>query len=171
MKNNPKDIRGVVGMVETLASQKKMDEAIKTVQTTLEQDPKRDDYRTVLANLYARSDRFDEAIKIFEELSKSQPRNGELVYALMMWRRRRGAKWRPINPTAIPPHVAGRYTIIWTIDKELAKVMREVLDFNRTSLENAAGKSVKSWAVPVRCVYGFDETAQVIEIGTEGGGA
>ena len=90
MKNNPKDIRGVVGMVETLASQKKMDEAIKTVQTTLAQDPKRDDYRTVLANLYARSDRFDEAIKIFEELSKSQPRNGELLLRMAESQRRKG---------------------------------------------------------------------------------
>jgi tetratricopeptide (TPR) repeat protein len=90
LKSNPKDIRGLVGVVETMASQKQFPEAIKTVEAAVSQDPKRNDMRTVLANLYARSDRYDDAIKIFSELSKSDPRNGELLIRLAEAQRRKG---------------------------------------------------------------------------------
>jgi hypothetical protein len=92
-----------------------------------------------------------------------EPRNGELCYAMMCWRARRGAIWKPASVDAIPPHVLGRYTIIWSIDREMPPVLRDVIDSNVESLKYAAKKGrVRTWAVLVKAVYGFDETAQIV---------
>jgi hypothetical protein len=94
-------------------------------------------------------------------------RDGEMIYAVMLWKRTKGAKWRPNSPTAIPPHIAGTYSIIWTINRELGPVLREVLDWNTSALEVIAkGKRVRTWAVPVRAVCGHDETARIIDTST-----
>jgi tetratricopeptide (TPR) repeat protein len=79
---DPKDIRGLRGVVEVLATEGKIPEAIKEVQKSLEMEPQRKDYQLVLENLYVRSQRFDEAIKILQELAAGEPRSAELAYKL-----------------------------------------------------------------------------------------
>ena len=92
-----------------------------------------------------------------------EPRNGELIFGMMIWRASRGSKWLPRSVDAIPPFVLGRYTIIWSIDRTLPPVLRDVIDANTESLKAAETKGrVKTWAVVVRAVYGHDETATII---------
>lgn len=100
-----------------------------------------------------------------------EPRNGELVYGMMLWRACKGSTWRPTNVDAVPPFTAGRFTIIWSIARDLPPVLREVLESNKQSLKDATERSgrVKTWSVPVRAVCGFDETARIVE--TAKGGA
>jgi hypothetical protein len=113
----------------------------------------------------------------FAEITPSLPRtreplNGELCYAMMCWRARRGANWKPASVDAIPPHTLGRYTIIWSIDREMPPILREVIDYNVESLKYASKKNrVRTWAVLVKAVYGHDETAQIVNATcTIGGG-
>ncbi len=88
--DNPTDIRGLVGVVETLASQKRMDEAIQQMQKAAEAEPNRRDYRTALGNLYVRAERYDEAAKVFSDLIAKEPKAGDLLFRLGETYRRKG---------------------------------------------------------------------------------
>lgn len=87
---NPSDIRGLVGVVETLASQKRMDEAIQKMLKAVEAEPNRRDYRTALGNLYVRAERYDEAIQVFSDLVAKEPKAGDLLFRLGEAYRRKG---------------------------------------------------------------------------------
>lgn len=89
-KNNPKDIRGLVGVVETLVGQNKMPEAIQIMQKASQEAPERRDMRLALANLYVRDLRYDDAIKIYSDLLQADPKSSDLLFRLAETQRRKG---------------------------------------------------------------------------------
>jgi tetratricopeptide (TPR) repeat protein len=87
---NPKDVRGLVGRVETLASQNKMDEAIKAMEAAVSKQPDRRDFKLVLANMYVRNQRYDAAISLVQDLLKADPKSADLLIRLAETQRRKG---------------------------------------------------------------------------------
>ena len=89
-KANPKDSRGLIGLIETMASENRMADAIKLLQDTIARDPERRDYRMALANLYVRDQRYDDAVKLLQELLKIEPKSADLLLRLAETQRRKG---------------------------------------------------------------------------------
>ena len=89
-KSNPKDARGLMGVIESLASENRVGDAIKLVQEQAAKDPERRDWKLFLANLYVRDMRYDEGIKIYTELLKQDPKSGDLLARLGETQRRKG---------------------------------------------------------------------------------
>jgi len=89
-KNNPKDPRGLMGVIESLASQNRVADAIKLVQEQSAKEPDRRDWKLFLANLYVRDMRYDDGIKIYTDLLKGDPKSGDLLARLGETQRRKG---------------------------------------------------------------------------------
>lgn len=89
-KSNPKDFRGLVGVVETLASEKRMNDAIAEVQKAVDAEPDRQDLKFALANLDVRAEKYDAAIQIFQSLLDKSPKNAGLLFRLAETYRRKG---------------------------------------------------------------------------------
>ncbi len=89
-KTNPKDSRGMIGLVETLASQNRMPEAIKLLQDSAARQPERRDFQLALANLYVRDQRYDDAVKLLQSLLKTDPKSPDLLLRLAETQRRKG---------------------------------------------------------------------------------
>ena len=89
-KANPKDLRGLVGITETLVASNKFGDAIKIMETSVSGSPERRDFRLVLANVYVRDQRYDDAIHVYEELLKSEPKSSDLLIRLAETQRRKG---------------------------------------------------------------------------------
>lgn len=89
-KSNPRDIRGLVGVVETLVSQERMGDAIKQMQVSETKEPERRDLKLALANLYVRDQRYDDAIQLFQTLLQSDPKSTNLLLELAETQRRKG---------------------------------------------------------------------------------
>ncbi len=89
-KANPKDSRGLIGVIETMASQNHMAEAIKLLQDSLAREPDRRDFRLALANLYVRDQRFDDAVNLLRQLLKTDPKSADLLLRLAETQRRKG---------------------------------------------------------------------------------
>jgi tetratricopeptide (TPR) repeat protein len=89
-KSNPQDIRGLVGMVETMVSQNRMGDAVKQMQVFSAKEPDRKDLKLALANLYVRDQRYDEAIQLFQTLLQSDPKSTTLLLELAETERRKG---------------------------------------------------------------------------------
>ena len=89
-KSNPKDVRGLMGVIESLAGQNKIPEAIKLVQDASAKEPDRRDLKLFLANLYARDMRYDDSIKIFNGLLQIDPKSADLLSRLGEAQRRKG---------------------------------------------------------------------------------
>ena len=89
-KSNPRDVRGLVGMVETMVSQQRMPDAIKQMQASQGREPDRKDLKLALANLYVRDQRYDEAIQLFQTLLQSDPKSTNLLLELAETQRRKG---------------------------------------------------------------------------------
>jgi tetratricopeptide (TPR) repeat protein len=89
-KANPNDMRGLVGVVETMASENRMNDAIKAVQASVDREPQRRDLRLALANLDVRAERYDEAIQLFQGLLDQQPKSADLLFRLGETERRKG---------------------------------------------------------------------------------
>ena len=87
---NPKDLRGLIGMIETMASQDKMPQAIKVMEESVSKEPDRRDFRLALANMYVRDQRFDAAIGLLQELLKTDPKSADLLLRLAESQRRKG---------------------------------------------------------------------------------
>jgi tetratricopeptide (TPR) repeat protein len=89
-KANPKDSRGMIGLVETLASQNRMADAIKLLQDSVSRQPERRDFQLALANLYVRNQRYDEGVKVLQSLLKTDPKSADLLLRLAETQRRKG---------------------------------------------------------------------------------
>src|SRR6185295_14143674 len=89
-KANPKDLRGLVGVTETLVSANKMGDAVKVMEASVSQAPDRRDFRLVLANMYVRDRRYDDAIRAYNELLKTDPKSSDLLIRLAETQRRKG---------------------------------------------------------------------------------
>jgi tetratricopeptide (TPR) repeat protein len=89
-RENPRDSRGLVGVVETLASQGRMTDAIAQMQRSLQAEPERRDFKLTLGNLYVRAEEYDQAVAAFQELSDKDPKSADLLYRLGETYRRKG---------------------------------------------------------------------------------
>ena len=89
-KSNPKDIRGLVGVVETLASEKHLDQAIAEVKKAIAEEPDRRDLKLTLGNLEVRNQQYDQAIPIFKSLLDLDPKASDMWYRLAETYRRKG---------------------------------------------------------------------------------
>jgi tetratricopeptide (TPR) repeat protein len=89
-KANPKDSRGMIGLIETMASQNHIADAIKLLQDSVARQPERRDFQLALANLYVRDQRYDDGIKLLQGLLKTEPKSGDLLLRLAETERRKG---------------------------------------------------------------------------------
>lgn len=89
-KASPKDFRGLVGVVETLASENRMAEGIKEVEAAVAAEPERRDLRLAVGNLYVRAERYEDAVKQFQMLLEKDPNSADLLFRLGEAERRKG---------------------------------------------------------------------------------
>jgi len=89
-KSNPHDVRGLVGVVETMASQNKLPEATHEWEAALMAEPNRRDLKIGVANLYVRGERYDEAIKKYQEILSKEPNSADILFKLAETFRRKG---------------------------------------------------------------------------------
>ncbi|HTT61041.1 MAG TPA: tetratricopeptide repeat protein [Bryobacteraceae bacterium] len=91
---NPKDPRGLVGLVETLASGGHFDQAIQFLQSELAKAPTRTDLHMTLGNVGVRSGNFDLAIgeyqTVLNELDKNSKARGDVYFRLGVTMRHKG---------------------------------------------------------------------------------
>ena len=92
---NPKDARGLVGLVEALAMQGHYDQAIAFLQGELAKNPSRTDLQMALGNVAVRAGNFELAITQFQavlrELDKDSKSRGDVYFRLGITLRRKGA--------------------------------------------------------------------------------
>lgn len=84
------DSRGLMGITETMASQNRMEDAIKELDRAIAAEPDRQDLKLGRANFYVRAQRYDEAIATFKSLLEKDPSNADLLYKLGETYRRKG---------------------------------------------------------------------------------
>lgn len=89
-KANPKDPRSIVGVVETMASEKRMDRAIDTMNQAVQAEPERRDLKLFLANLLVRDEKYDQAIQLYQMLLANDPKSADLLLRLAETYRRKG---------------------------------------------------------------------------------
>ena len=91
---NPKDTRGLVGLVETFAKEGHYDQALQFLQAELAKDPKRNDLQMALGNVAVRAGNFDLAIRQFQsvlnELDKNSKERGDIYFRLGVTLRKKG---------------------------------------------------------------------------------
>jgi tetratricopeptide (TPR) repeat protein len=76
------DMRGLVGMVETLASEGHLNEAIAELDKKIQAEPDRRDLILTKAKLLVRAQRYDEAIAVYQALLQKEPNAGDLLFQL-----------------------------------------------------------------------------------------
>lgn len=84
------DIRGLMGVTETMASQNHMEDAIKELDKAVAAEPNRQDLKLARANFYVRAQRYDDAIATFKALLEKDPGSADLLYRLAETYRRKG---------------------------------------------------------------------------------
>jgi tetratricopeptide (TPR) repeat protein len=89
-KMRPNDARGLAGETESMAAQNRLGDAIKETQKAVDREPQRRDLKLVLAKFYVRSERYDEAIGLYQGLLTQDPRSRELLWQLGETERRKG---------------------------------------------------------------------------------
>jgi tetratricopeptide (TPR) repeat protein len=89
-KANPKDFRGLVGIVETLASQGHLPEAVTQMEAAVAAEPARLDLQLALGNLYVRTERYNDAVKTFQSLLDKEPASADVMFRLAETERRKG---------------------------------------------------------------------------------
>src|SRR6266404_3513065 len=89
-KANPNDLRGLVGVIETMASQNHMAEAIKAMEDSVQHEPQRADLKIALGNLYLRAERYDNAIQTYQGLVEKNPKSADLLFRVAESQRRKG---------------------------------------------------------------------------------
>lgn len=89
-KSNPSDSRGLGGLTEALVAEGRINDAVKEAEKASAAAPTRSDLRLMVAKLYVRSDRYDDAIKIYTQLVDKDPKNTGLLFQLAEAQRRKG---------------------------------------------------------------------------------
>lgn len=89
-KADPKDLRGLVGVIETLASQNKLADAVKEAESALMAEPDRTELKIAVGNLYVRSARYEDGIKKYQELLAKDPKNADILFKMAETYRRKG---------------------------------------------------------------------------------
>lgn len=89
-KTNPSDSRGLGGLTEALVAEGHMDEAVKDAEKASAAEPDRRDLKLFVAKLYVRSERYDDAIKLYNQLLEKEPKSVTLLFQLAETERRKG---------------------------------------------------------------------------------
>ena len=89
-KANPKDIRGLVGVVETLAGQGNLASAIKEMEVASAAEPDRVDLHIALGNLNVRGEHYENAIKQYNTVLAKDPKSADVLFKLGETYRRKG---------------------------------------------------------------------------------
>jgi tetratricopeptide (TPR) repeat protein len=89
-KSNPKDSRGLVGVVETLAAQDHLPEAIAQLEQAVRAEPDHRDLKMALGNLYVRAKQYDRGIEIFKAELDKDPKSHDLLFKLAETNRLKG---------------------------------------------------------------------------------
>jgi tetratricopeptide (TPR) repeat protein len=89
-KENPKDIRGLVAVVRTLAAQHRLPDALKEMDEAYKAEPDRRDIKTAYANLLLSAEKYDDAIKLSQELVDKDPKAADLLFLMGEAYRRKG---------------------------------------------------------------------------------
>lgn len=76
------DSRGLMGITETLAAQNRLPDAIKEMDKAVAAQPDRQDLKLGRANLYVRSQRYDEAIATYKALLEKEPNSSDMLFRL-----------------------------------------------------------------------------------------
>jgi tetratricopeptide (TPR) repeat protein len=76
------DSRGLMGITETLAAQNRLPDAIKEMDKAIAEQPDRLDLKLGRANLYVRSQRYDEAIATYKALLEKEPNSSDMLFRL-----------------------------------------------------------------------------------------
>jgi tetratricopeptide (TPR) repeat protein len=87
---NPREFRGLVGVVETMASQGNVPGALRELEAALAAEPERQEVRVALGNMMVRSQRYDDAIRLYGEVLTKNPKSGDVLYRLAESYRRKG---------------------------------------------------------------------------------
>lgn len=91
---SPRDSRGLVGLVDTLAAEGHLDKAIQFLQAELAKDPKRNDLHMALGNVAVRAGDFDLAIgqfrAVLDALDKDSRARGDVYFRLGITLRKKG---------------------------------------------------------------------------------
>ncbi|MGA2136446.1 MAG: tetratricopeptide repeat protein [Bryobacteraceae bacterium] len=91
---NPKDSRGLVGLVEALAAENHYDQAIQFLQDEIARNSTRQDLQMALGNVSVRAGNFDLAIHEFQtvlnELDKNSKARGEVYFRMGVTMRKKG---------------------------------------------------------------------------------
>jgi len=89
-RQNPKDLRGLIGVVETMVSENRLPEAVKAMREASDREPARNDLKLALANVLVRDEQYDEAIQILQKLLAVDPKSSDLLLRLAETERRKG---------------------------------------------------------------------------------
>ncbi|HEY2842172.1 MAG TPA: tetratricopeptide repeat protein [Bryobacteraceae bacterium] len=81
-KDSPHDPRGLFGITETLASQNRLNDAIKEMDQAIAADPNSRDLKLGRANFYVRAQRYDEAVAAYKSLLEKEPASADLLFRL-----------------------------------------------------------------------------------------
>jgi Flp pilus assembly protein TadD len=86
----PNDLRGVVGLSETLWSENRQAEALQLMASESAKNPGRRDLRVAVANLLVRRESYDAAIEIYNDLLQQDPKSPDVLFKLAETYRRSG---------------------------------------------------------------------------------
>jgi tetratricopeptide (TPR) repeat protein len=89
-KANPKDLRGLVGVVETLAGQGNIAAAIKEMEAAVNAEPDDLEKKVALGNLNVRAEHYEEAIKQYNAVLAKNPKAADVLFKLAETYRRKG---------------------------------------------------------------------------------
>ena len=81
-KENPKDHRGLAGVVETLAAEGHMPEAVAEMNKAIAAEPDKQDLKLFMANLEVRNKNYDHAIQLYQGLLAQDQKNADLLNRL-----------------------------------------------------------------------------------------
>jgi len=89
-RDYPGDSRGLLGVVDTLASEKRMDDAIQRMRDAVAKEPQRKDLKVMYGDLLARAERYDQAIQIYQSFLQADPKSPNLLLKMAEAQRRNG---------------------------------------------------------------------------------
>jgi beta-lactamase regulating signal transducer with metallopeptidase domain/tetratricopeptide (TPR) repeat protein len=96
-KATQNELGPLVEHVEALMSQKLYDAAIRALQAAADKEPQRRDLAVALANVEVRSERYEDAIAIYEKLLRAEPNAADILFRLAETYRRKGDLQKAID--------------------------------------------------------------------------
>lgn len=87
---SPNDARGLVGVAESEVAQGRSKNAVQLIESEIEKEPNRDDFKLALGNIEFRAEQYDDALKIFQDLAGRHPKSSDLYVKLAETYRRKG---------------------------------------------------------------------------------